>query len=55
MNASGTPLLSVTQTRGGVWGALRHAVRAAGPSRAVASQSGRGGAVSLSHEYAESS
>jgi hypothetical protein len=73
MNQSGTPLLSVTQTRDGVWsvnergpgrvaiayfpskwGALKHAVQSArAKPRCRVAVLARGGAVALSHEYAE--
>ena len=73
MNQSGTPLLSVTQTRDGVWsvnergpgrvaiayfptkwGALKHAVRSArAKPRCRVAVLALGGAVALSHEYAE--
>ena len=73
MNQSGTPLLSVTQTRDGVWsvnergpgrvaiayfptkwGALKHAGRSArAKPRCRVAVLARGGAVALSHEYAE--
>ena len=72
MDESGTPLLSVTQTRDGVWsvnergpgrvaiayfpskwGALKHAVRSARAKRCRVAVLERGGAVALSHDYAE--
>lgn len=73
MKESGTPLLSVAQTRDGVWsvnergpgrvaiayfptkwGALKHAVRTArAKPRCRVAVLERGGAVALSHEYAE--
>ncbi len=72
MDESGTPLLSVTQTRDGVWsvnergpgrvaiayfpskwGALKHAVRSARAKRSRVAVLERGGAVALSHDYAE--